>query len=149
VTDCVQLIVHRAECPLFKSRHEGPITPCPLTPDSGHQSDMAQCPLCAISGLRAASLNHLVGERQYVGGHREAECLGRLEVDEERETCRLQHRQFARIGTAENAASVNSRLPITVTPPPQATVRSRTRSMAMPAAAPVQRAATPLRRSKS
>src|SRR4029453_2121077 len=67
------------------------------------------------TSLRLAhSLDHLVGKRDQLVRHREAEHPGCLGVDDELKLRRLQDRQVHRLGTLENAPGIDAGLTIDV-----------------------------------
>jgi hypothetical protein len=54
-----------------------------------------------------SSLNHLVRSRQHIGGNRQADLLGRFQIDNELELCRLLHREISGFGAFENFVDEN------------------------------------------
>jgi hypothetical protein len=60
----------------------------------------------------ASLFDHLVGDGEHSGRNGEAERLGGLEVDDELEFRRLQHRQLGWAGALENLAGVYAGLTI-------------------------------------
>jgi len=61
------------------------------SPKSGHGRVLTECPLCARSGHRAISFDHVVRKCEHAWRDRDTECLGCLKIDGEREARRLQH----------------------------------------------------------
>src|SRR5712692_8256727 len=62
----------------------------------------------------AVSFNHLVGAGEHGRRHVDAEHPGCLQVDDELELARLQHRQVGRVLALEDAAGIDSSLAIRV-----------------------------------
>src|SRR5262245_16849554 len=60
----------------------------------------------------AASFDHLVGDREQLGRHVEAERIGGLEVDHQFEFGGLLDREVGRIGAVENLAGIDADLAI-------------------------------------
>jgi hypothetical protein len=56
---------------------------------------VTQPPLLVFSVL----LDHLIRPRQHVGRNRQADLLGRFQIDDELELCRLLHRQVGGLGS--------------------------------------------------
>ena len=85
--------------------------------DSGRTSrEVREVPTEALmhSSKQAASLDHLVGEREQLVGDFKAERLRGLEVDHEFEFCRLHNRQIGRLLALENAAGIDAGLTIPI-----------------------------------
>src|SRR5215475_4917956 len=57
---------------------------------------------------RFTSFDHLVSNREQLGGNFKAKCLGRLEVDHELELGRLHHRQVGRLLAFEHATNIEA-----------------------------------------
>ena len=80
---------------------------CPLYPRK--QTCALQCAMSAKgpeADIPRHSLDHLVGKQQERLGRREAECLGRLEIDDEFKFDWRLHRQVACLFTFENAINI-------------------------------------------
>src|SRR2546422_3456951 len=58
-----------------------------------------------------ASLDHLVRPREHVGRNRHADLLGRLEIDDELEFCRLLHGKIGWLGALEDLVDISCRTP--------------------------------------
>jgi hypothetical protein len=63
---------------------------------------------------RAASLDHLVGEREQLVGHLQAQRLGYAEVDDQLELGWLHHREVGRLLALEDSTGVDAHLMIGV-----------------------------------
>jgi hypothetical protein len=66
------------------------------------------CLLCANSGHRTPSFNHLVRASLHRRRHVDAECLGRREIDGQYKLGRLHDWQFGRFFALENPAGINT-----------------------------------------
>jgi hypothetical protein len=63
---------------------------------------------------RHFSLDNLIRSRQHVGWNRQADLLGRLEIDHQLKLRGLLHWQIARLGSFENFIYVDSDAPVAV-----------------------------------
>src|SRR5215469_8440783 len=85
------------------SRHLQPMSALPPKADIGTQSwNVRFVPKADISQL----LDQVVGSGEHRGWHREAECLGRFQVDDQFVFCRRLHRQISRLLALEDAIDV-------------------------------------------
>src|SRR5262249_27558773 len=85
-----------------------------FTPESDIKCDTGECPLWAISGHRDGLFDHLVCEREQKRRNLEAERLGSLEVEVEKELRWSHDRQDCRICAIENQSGVDPGLSISV-----------------------------------
>ena len=74
------------------------------------------CPLCANSGHRADSFDHLVGAGEQRRWHFEAERLRCLHVDDKLVLGRRLHRQVGRLLALEDTIDIAGCLPVLVDP---------------------------------
>src|SRR5712672_356482 len=68
------------------------------------------------NAARASLFDHLIGAQQQASGQFDAERPGRGQIDDQRKFGRLLDRQFACVGTLENAIDVDGRLPELILP---------------------------------
>ena len=62
---------------------------------------------CSAARTSLTSFDHLVGGHLHDQRHREAERLGRMQVDGEFELGRLQHRKLCRLSAIDDAAGIS------------------------------------------
>ena len=82
------------------------IAGCCALAASGHAA--AAPPRRVMNSRRHGSFDHLVGDGEQRGRHVDAERPGRLQVDDELELGRLQHRQVGRLLALEDAAGIDA-----------------------------------------
>ena len=76
---------------------------------SGHFAVQSSCPLCANSGHRGVSLDHLVGGDEQAWWDGQTERPGGLHIDDGLVLGRRLYRQIGRLGPAQDAIDIGRR----------------------------------------